>query len=309
MSESPTARSTPSGGRATATRGTATRCRTDEVGGPEHPGAETRGRAPALALSGVRRIFAGKRAPFIAVDDVDLTVGQGEFVSIVGPSGCGKSTLLGLIAGLARPDAGSVSVLGTEVTEIRRDVGFLFQRDALLPWRTALQNVALGLRYRGASRRDAATQARDWLAQVGLTGFADNYPHQLSGGMRKRVAVAATLAYEPPIVLMDEPFSALDVQTRMMMENDLLELVRKNRQTVLFVTHDLEEAIGMSDRVVVMGASPGRVIAEHAVDIPRPRDLMDVRTDEVFVATYDLLWQELRVEVLKARETASAPDA
>lgn len=293
--------------RPSGSRGTATRFRSDEAGKTRPSAAPDA--APAIALAGVRRIFSGKRAPFIAVDDVDLTVGQGEFVSIVGPSGCGKSTLLGLIAGLAKPDAGTVSVRGTEVTEIRRDVGFLFQRDALLPWRTALQNVALGLRYRGVPRSEAAQRSRDWLVQVGLAGFADSYPHQLSGGMRKRVAVAATLAYEPPVVLMDEPFSALDVQTRMMMENDLLELVRRNGQTVLFVTHDLEEAIGMSDRVVVMGASPGRVIAEHPVEIPRPRDLMDVRTDEAFVATYDLLWQQLRVEVLKARETAGTPHA
>jgi NitT/TauT family transport system ATP-binding protein len=255
-----------------------------------------------IALAGVRRIFDGAKGPFLAVDGVDFTIASGEFVSIVGPSGCGKSTLLSLIAGLARPDGGSVRVLDQEVRTIQKEVGFIFQRDALLPWRTALQNVTLGLRYRGVPRKEANERAKAWLARVGLAKFHDNYPHQLSGGMRKRVAIAATLAFEPRILLMDEPFSALDVQTRTLMENDLLSLWDQSGQTVLFITHDLEEAIGLSDRVLVMGASPGRIIGEHRVELERPRDLLDIRSDPTFVATYDTLWEQLRAEVLKASD-------
>jgi NitT/TauT family transport system ATP-binding protein len=256
----------------------------------------------AIELAGVRRIFDGPKGPFLAVEGVDFTIAAGEFVSIVGPSGCGKSTLLGLIAGLAKPDAGTVRVDGAEVRGIQRSVGFIFQKDALLPWRTALQNVTLGLRYRGVPRKEANQRGAAWLARVGLAKFGDSYPHQLSGGMRKRVAIAATLAFEPEIVLMDEPFSALDVQTRMLMENDLLSVWDESGQTVLFITHDLEEAISLADRVLVMGASPGRIVAEHRVSISRPRDLLDIRTDPRFVATYDDLWDQLRTEVLKARD-------
>lgn len=265
------------------------------------PAASTTVR-PAIELHQVRRIFDGPKGPFLAVDGVDLTVGAGEFVSIVGPSGCGKSTLLALIAGLARPESGSVQVLGQEVKSVQKAVGFIFQKDALLPWRTALQNVTLGLRYRGVRRKEANERGAAWLARVGLSKFADSYPHQLSGGMRKRVAIAATLAFEPTIVLMDEPFSALDVQTRTLMENDLLSLWDESGQTVLFITHDLEEAIGLADRVLVMGASPGTIIGEHSVSLARPRNLLDIRTDATFVSTYETLWEQLRTEVLRARD-------
>ncbi len=258
--------------------------------------------ASAIELRDVCRIFDGPHGPFVAVDGIDFAIASGEFVSIVGPSGCGKSTLLALIAGLARPESGTVRVLGHEVKSVQRSVGFIFQKDALLPWRTALQNVTLGLRYRGMSRKEANERGAAWLARVGLAKFSDSYPHQLSGGMRKRVAIAATLAFEPGILLMDEPFSALDVQTRTLMENDLLTLWDESGQTVLFITHDLEEAIGLADRVLVMGASPGTIIAEHRVNLSRPRDLLDIRTDPVFVATYEQLWDQLRAEVLKAND-------
>lgn len=259
--------------------------------------------SPYITLDEVRRVYpTADGGGFTALDGISLTVAGGEFCSVVGPSGCGKSSLLGLISGLARQDSGRVEVLGSEVRSVRRDVGFIFQKDALLPWRTAVQNVALPLRFRGATKADATEQAQEWLRRVGLGGFADRYPHQLSGGMRKRVSVAATLAYRPPIILMDEPFSALDVQTRTLMEDDLLRLWDAERPTVLFITHDLEEAIGLSDRVVVMSRSPGRVIGDHVIDLPRPRNLMELRFDDRFVALHHALWEQLRTQVGPADE-------
>ncbi|UOY03192.1 ABC transporter ATP-binding protein [Blastococcus sp. PRF04-17] len=205
-----------------------------------------------------------------------------------------------MIAGLRPPTAGAVSVLGQPVTARtgpHADVGFVFQRDALLPWKTALQNVALGLRYRGASKRDANAQAREWLARVGLQGFDDSFPHQLSGGMRKRVAIAASLVLRPRVLLMDEPFSALDAQTRNLMENDLLALWEETRQTVVFVTHDLEEAVGLSDRVVTMTRGPGTVLTDRPVPLGRPRDLLELRFDPQFTHMHEQLWSDLRDQV------------
>lgn len=257
---------------------------------------------PAIEISGVSRVFTRSGKPFTAIRDVHLTVNQGEFLSVVGPSGCGKSTLLNLVAGLAQPNAGTVHTFGSPVKSVSRDVGFIFQRDALLPWRTAIQNVALPLRYRGQSKAAAHQTAREWLERVGLQKFADSYPNQLSGGMRKRVAIAATLAYQPKIILMDEPFSALDVQTRMIMEDDLLKLWATYRPAVLFITHDLEEAVGLSDRVVVMSASPGHVIGDHPVPLERPRDLLEVRFDPQFTTTHEEIWDQLRTEVVRTND-------
>ena len=256
----------------------------------------------AIRLTNVQRTFSGPRGKFTAIDDVSFEARQGEFLTVVGPSGCGKSTLLTLISGLSQPDQGSVEVLGKQVTAIQRDVGFIFQRDALLPWRTALQNVALPLRFRGKSKKDAEELARSWLARVGLKRFEASYPHQLSGGMRKRVSIAATLSYEPRVLLMDEPFSALDVETRTLMENDLLHLWDVNKPTVVFITHDLQEAIGLADRVLVMTAGPGRILGDYRVDLMRPRELTELRFDEKFVAIQHSIWEHLRAEVLRAYE-------
>jgi NitT/TauT family transport system ATP-binding protein len=256
---------------------------------------------PAITIRGVNRTFTRGGTSFTAIRDVNLEVRQGEFLSVVGPSGCGKSTMLNLLAGLAKPDAGTVETFGTPVKGVNKDVGFIFQRDALLPWRTAAQNVALPLRYRGRTKTAALDSARDWLDRVGLAKFADSYPHQLSGGMRKRVAIAATLAYQPRIILMDEPFSALDVQTRTLMEDDLLKLWATYRPAVLFITHDLEEAVGLSDRVVVMSASPGHVIGNHTVPLERPRDLLEIKFDPTFTETHEQIWDQLRTEVVQSR--------
>ncbi len=238
---------------------------------------------------------------YVALDGVDLGVREGEFVAIVGPTGCGKTTLLNLVAGLLPPDAGRVEVFGESLNGLNRHATYLFQQDVLLPWKTAEENVMLGLLFRRVPREEARSRARAWLARVGLKGFEDRYPHQLSGGMRKRVALAQSLIVNPQILLMDEPFAALDVQTRQIMENDLLRIWQEERKTVLFVTHDLEEAIALSDRVVVLSAGPAaRPIAEFPVDLPRPRDVAEVRLVPVFQDLFRRIWAELRGEVLRA---------
>ena len=261
----------------------------------------TSGPGLAVELAGVTQRYQKPSGDaFTALQDVSLQVRSGEFVSLVGPSGCGKSSLLWIIAGLLKPSAGRVNVLGRPVSGVNREVGIIIQQDALLPWRDARENVALPLRFRGMSKREAQARASDWLSRVGLRGFESSYPHQLSGGMRKRVAIAATLAFDPQVLLLDEPFSALDVQTRQLMENDLLELWSGSGQSVLFITHDLDEAIGLSDRVVVMTASPGTLLDEHAVDLPRPRDLLEDRHHMDFARVYSQIWDGLRREVTKA---------
>lgn len=245
---------------------------------------------------------AQNKPPFVALDGFSLTAHQGEFIAVVGPSGCGKSTLLAIIAGLATATSGDVLVSGQRVLGVRRDLGFIFQKDALLPWRTALENVALPLKFRGVDRSARRELALGALKRMGLSRFGDRYPHQLSGGQRKRVAIAATLVYEPDVLLMDEPFGALDVQTRDLIENDILrDWEQRGRQTVVFVTHDLEEAIALSDRVIVMTASPGRVLAEYTVTLSRPRDMLQIKVDNRFRELHEKVWQDLKVEVLKAQ--------
>ncbi len=256
----------------------------------------------ALELLGIHCAFAvpGGGPSYMAVADATLRVGAGEFVSIVGPTGCGKSTLLNVGAGLLAPTRGQVRVFGEPLEGLNRRAGYMFQADALLPWRSALDNVMLGLQYRGVADADARAQALDWLARVGLAGFGDRYPHQLSGGMRKRAALAQTLVLDPDIILMDEPFSALDVQTRQLMENEVLELWSVRKKAVLFITHDLDEAIAMSDRVVVLSAAPAtRPIGEFSIDLPRPRSVAEVRHLPRFIELHTRIWDVLREEVLK----------
>ena len=237
---------------------------------------------------------------YTAVQDVSLSVAAGEFVSVVGPTGCGKSTLLNVGAGLLQPSTGAVRVFGQPLQGINTRAGYMFQAESLMPWRTALGNVMAGLEFRGVLLADARAQAEDWLRRVGLGGFGDRYPHQLSGGMRKRTSLAQTLALDPDIILMDEPFSALDIQTRQLMENEVLALWASKRKAVLFITHDLDEAIAMSDRVVVLSAGPAaRPIGEFAIDLERPRDVAEVRTTPRFIELHKAIWAVLREEVLK----------
>jgi len=233
-----------------------------------------------------------------ALGPVSFSAPAGSFTAIVGPSGCGKSTLLHMVAGLSRPTAGEVLVDGAPVRGISRSAGFLFQDDALLPWRTVEQNIGLGLKLRKFSRAEVQERTRAWIHRVGLDGFARHFPAQLSGGMRKRVAIAQTLIYEPEIILMDEPFAHLDAQARHIMQSDLLDLCAEYTRTILFVTHDLDEAIGMADTVVVLSAGPNsRIRAVEAVGIPRPRDLLTIRKEPRFGELSAALWQVLYEEV------------
>jgi NitT/TauT family transport system ATP-binding protein len=242
-----------------------------------------------------------------AVAATDLVIGAHEFVAIVGPTGCGKSTLLNVAAGLLAPSAGQVSVLGAELTGINRAAGYLFQQDAVMPWKTARDNVAIGLEVAGIGRAKAVAAAQAWLERVGLGAFAERYPHQLSGGQRKRVGLAQVLIRAPKILLMDEPFGPLDAQTRQIMGNLLLELWALDRKAVLFVTHDLEEAIALADRVIIMSAGPAaRIIGDHSIDLARPRDASEVRLSPRFHELHKLIWGQLRTEVLKAYSAGRA---
>ena len=258
---------------------------------------------PALLLDHVTCAFASRETSgerYTAVRDTTLAVGSGEFVSVVGPTGCGKSTLLNVAAGLLQPSSGNVRVQGAPLSGINRRAGYMFQAESLMPWRNARDNVLAGLQFAGVPEVEARRRADEWLSRVGLTGFETRYPHELSGGMRKRVALAQMLILDPEIMLMDEPFSALDVQTRQLMENELLELWSADRKSVMFITHDLEEAIALSDRVVVLAAGPAtRPIGEFIIDLPRPRDVNEIRMTPRFVELHTDIWHVMKDEVLK----------
>jgi len=262
---------------------------------------------PAVAPAAVRLDAISIRFPdpdggvYTAVADVHLDVADGEFVAIVGPTGCGKSTLLNVTAGLLKPSSGTCTIFDASLSGLNHRAGYLFQSDAMMPWKTSIQNVAISLEIAGTAREDARAQARDWLARVGLTGFADRYPHQLSGGQRKRVALAQTLIRDPKILLMDEPFGPLDAQTRTLMGELLLSLWSADRKAVMFVTHDLEEAISLADRIVVMSAGPGaRIIGDYRVGLTRPRDPAEIRHTPEFAEIHREIWQTLKKEVIKA---------
>jgi NitT/TauT family transport system ATP-binding protein len=257
--------------------------------------------APAVSLADVTVTFRlADGGAFTAVRGVSLAVADGEFVSIVGPTGCGKSTLLNLAAGLYAPSAGRIDVFGAALDGLNRQAGYLFQADALFPWKNAIDNVAIGLETAGMRKPEAIERAQALLTRVGLSGFAQRYPHMLSGGQRKRVGLAQVLIRDPKILLMDEPFGPLDAQTRQIMGNLLLDLWSADRKAVLFVTHDLEEAIALSDRVVIMSAGPAAgIIGEWRVPIARPRDISEVKLDPAFHVLHREIWQMLKSEVLK----------
>ena len=260
-------------------------------------------KVPAIELRGAYKRFPAPSGElYTALRDINLSIAQGEFCAVVGPTGCGKSTTLTLIAGLERPSAGEVRVLGEPVRDISQRVGYVFQGDAVFPWKSVLDNVAAGPLFRGVPKAEARAQALQWVARVGLAGFEHYYPHQLSGGMRKRVALAQSLITEPQILLMDEPFSALDVQTRTLMEDELLGLWSSTSASVVFVTHDLEEAIALADRVCVLTAGPGTIKGIYTIDLPRPRTVAEIRFEPRFVQLYQEIWQDLRDEVLISYE-------
>jgi NitT/TauT family transport system ATP-binding protein len=265
--------------------------------------------AAKIELNGVtKRFVTPAGSVFTAIRDVDLLVEPGQFCAVVGPTGCGKSTTLSLVSGLDRPTAGTVRVGGQLVDGIPSGISFMFQTDALLPWKTVVGNVAMGPQFRGVAKKQAHAKAREWLGRVGLSGFEDHHPHQLSGGMRKRASLASALINEPSILLMDEPFGALDVQTKAIMSNELLGLWEQTRPSVIFITHDLEEAVALADRVVVMTVSPGTIKGVFEIDLPRPRGaVQEIRFDPRFLELHRQIWESLREEVERAyRRTAHA---
>jgi NitT/TauT family transport system ATP-binding protein len=266
------------------------------------PGTAPAAAPAAISIRNVTKHFTKPDGTvYPALGPVSFEAAPGSFTAIVGPSGCGKSTLLNMVAGLAEPTSGAVLVDGAPVRGVNRGVGLLFQDDALLPWRTVEENVALGLRLRGVGRAESRERVGEWLVRVGLDGFSRHYPAQLSGGMRKRAAIAQTLIYEPAVILMDEPFAHLDAQARHLMQGDLLALCADGSRTILLVTHDLDEAIGLADRVVVLGAGPhSQVKAIEPVEIERPRDLLKLRSHPRFGPLSESLWGLLYEEVRRS---------
>ena len=257
--------------------------------------------ATAVSLADVSVTFRlADGGAYTAVERATLDIADGEFVAIVGPTGCGKSTLLNVAAGLIGPSHGTATCFGKSLTGLNRQSGYLFQAEALFPWKTALENVAIGLEIAGTPKADARGRAEKWLTRVGLSGFGDRYPHMLSGGQRKRVGLTQVLIRDPKILLMDEPFGPLDAQTRQIMGNLLLDLWSADRKAVLFVTHDLEEAIALSDRVVIMSAGPAaRIIGNWTVPLSRPRDIGEVKLDPAFHSLHREIWEALKDEVMK----------
>jgi len=253
-----------------------------------------------LSIRGLGKRFLSRGTIVRALENVSLDVGEGEFITIVGPSGCGKSTLLNILAGLYPPSSGEVRFQEAPVRGLNRDIGYVTQQDNLLPWRTLRRNVLLPIEFReGQISDDAEARASALIRKVGLSGFENHYPHELSGGMRQRANIIRTLVYNPRVILMDEPFGPLDAQTRLTLQNQLLQLWNEERKTIIFITHDLTEAIALADRVVVMTGRPGTIKSVNRVEIPRPRDVYHIHRSRAYVEVYDKLWEELRSEVAK----------
>jgi NitT/TauT family transport system ATP-binding protein len=249
--------------------------------------------APRILLDNVSLSYATPRGRLPVVDRVSLAVDKAEFVVLVGPSGCGKSTILRAIAGLNAAESGVISVDGKTVDGPPEHIGFMFQKDTLLPWLTVCENIEVGLDLAGISPARRAQRVTDLLALLRLSEFRDAYPAQLSGGMRHRVSLGRMLAYEPAVMLMDEPFGALDFQTKAAMGRELLRIWEAERRSILFVTHDIEEAVALADRVLVFSPRPARIIAEHRIDLPRPRNLRALRASPDFTAFTSAIWEAL----------------
>lgn len=258
---------------------------------------QARSAVSLLSIEGVRKEYQARGKRVVALESVDLDIREGEFVTIVGPSGCGKSTLLNLIVGLLRSSGGRIVFNGAAIDGICTQIGYVTQKDNLFPWRTLVENVEIALEIRGMARVSRRSQAEELIERVGLRGFEDHYPHELSGGMRQRANIIRTLIYDPELILMDEPFGPLDAQTRIVLQDELLKLWSTTKKTIIFITHDLIEAITLADRVVLMSSRPGRIKAIEQVSIARPRDVFKIHQSEQFRAVYENLWRELRPEV------------
>ncbi|MGW4633204.1 ABC transporter ATP-binding protein [Nocardia sp. NPDC004415] len=266
--------------------------------------------AVKLALQGVGKQFAvrGSAERFTAIDDISIEVGAGEFLVLVGPSGSGKSTLLDLLGGLSTPSSGRILLDGAPISGPGLDRGVVFQQYALLPWRTARANIQFGLEAKGVPRKERKAIADHYLELVGLTGFGDRYPHELSGGMKQRVAIARSLAFDPEVLLMDEPFAALDAQTRESLQDELLRIWEATGKTILFITHGIDEAVYLGQRVAVLTSRPGRIKAVIDIDIARGGDI-DVRSSEQFREYRHRIWTELQSEVSRAQQLELAAAA
>ncbi|MFQ5852332.1 MAG: ABC transporter ATP-binding protein [Candidatus Binatia bacterium] len=258
--------------------------------------------SPILSIRNLRKEFFSRGTRVLAIEGLSLDIDEGEFVTIVGPSGCGKSTLLNSIVGLVQPNSGIITYRGNGLRGINTEIGYVPQSDYLYAWRTLLDNVAFPLEVRKYSKEERYAKAREYIKRVGLAGFEGHYPHELSGGMRQRANIIRTLIYDPEVILMDEPFGPLDAQTRIILQDQLLRLWEEARKTVIFITHDLVEAIALADRVVVMTSRPGTVKSVSRIDIPRPRDVFRIHSEETFRTAYDKLWGELREEVQRSEE-------
>ncbi|MCD0503208.1 ABC transporter ATP-binding protein [Bordetella petrii] len=255
---------------------------------------------PKLQVRHISKRFQSDRGPVQVLDDINLDAASGEFVSIIGPSGCGKSTLFNILTGLLEPDTGAIALDGQPVADLRGRVGYMLQRDLLMPWRTVLDNVIVGLELRGTPRAESVERAREYLDTFGLLQFQDSYPKALSGGMRQRVALARTLLPDPDVLLLDEPFSALDYQTRLFLETMLADIARKQGKTVVLVTHDIDEAIALSQRIFVLSARPGRVKRAYTVELGDHPTPLEARRDPRFSTYFDTLCQELDIQTGQA---------
>ncbi|MDH7794056.1 MULTISPECIES: ABC transporter ATP-binding protein [unclassified Beijerinckia] len=268
-----------------------------------HPGVDQikREATPLIRVQGLMKSFSRAERTVTAIDNFNLDVARGEFIAIVGPSGCGKSTFLHILGGFERATSGSLSIDGRPITKPGPDRGVVFQEYALYPWRTVADNITWALEIQGRSRAERKVVADMLLAKVGLTHFRDHYPAELSGGMKQRVAIARTLAFDPEVLLLDEPFGALDAQNRELMQEELQRLLNDFKRTAIFITHDIEEAIYLADRVIVFTARPGRTKADIRIDLPRPRDI-EVKKTATYLEYRNQIWDLLRDEVLQARK-------
>jgi NitT/TauT family transport system ATP-binding protein len=257
-----------------------------------------------LSLKGISKRFLARERVIKAIEELSLDVARGEFVTIVGPSGCGKSTILNIVSGLMPPTEGTVELEGRPVRGVTREVGYVTQQHNLMPWRTLIDNVSFPLQVAGIAKSERYDRAVELIKMVGLTGFERSYPHELSGGMRQRANIIRTLIYAPKVMLMDEPFGPLDAQTRVILQDQLLDIWSRTGVTIIFITHDLQEAIGLGDRVVLLSARPGRIIRIDIVAMSRPRDIFRMHDSVEFRGLYDAIWVELERQVREQKMDA-----